>query len=143
MAATLPPATNRRHWGGSEALVGRVALALGVRGWRASELMWGARSAAAIAATIIRTLKTAQADEALVHFLQPIDLALLAATPEPFSPALIIAEQEADAAEDVAEMAMLATATPATKRAYLRRLEAAIGAAQRLRASLLVELDRA
>lgn len=135
-------AARRRHGGGCDALVEQVARALGVRAWRASELMWGTRSVTEQAAVILGVMKRAGAHEAAVHFLQPLDAAIADCAPEGLSPQLFLEEQTADGQEDVAEVALLAHRSPETLRAYLKAVERNQAALQRMQAALAAELDR-
>lgn len=122
----------RRHWGGSDALVNQVAAELGCSRAKAASLMWGTNSAAAIAARIIRALKRAGADETLLRFAQPIDEAMQAAAPAALSGDLFIVEQEADGAEDAAEVAYLAQPNPDTAQSFIRRAQRAAAALNHL-----------
>lgn len=122
----------RRHWGGSDALVSKVAAELGCSRAKAGSLMWGDNSAAAIAARIIRALKRAGADETLVRFTQPIDEALHEITPTELTTDLFLAEQQVDGEEDSAELAYLAAPNRDTAVSFLRRARKAGAALNRL-----------
>jgi len=63
-----------------------VARALGTNRRAAGVMLWGPLNLARRCARVIDALKAAGADEALVRFLQPIDLAIRAAQPPSLPP---------------------------------------------------------
>lgn len=133
MTATLHLSSPRRHTGGSDSLPVRIATALGISRHKAEGELWGPLSAAHRAAAIIHALKAAGADEALVRFIQPIDLALHDVQPEVLRRELLLAEQEADGAEDVAQTSFLTSQDFAHAKLYVRRCDESIAATTRLR----------
>jgi hypothetical protein len=122
----------RRHWGGSDALVAKVAAELGCSRAKAGTLMWGPNSAAALAARIVAALKRAGADETLVRFLQPLDEAMTAARPVDLNSDLFLVEQEADGDEGSAEVAYLAAPNRDTAQSFIRRAQRAAAALNQL-----------
>lgn len=133
MTASLRLSPTRRHQGGCDSVPLRIAAALGISPRKAEHELWGPLNAAHRAADIIRTLKAIGADDTLVRFIQPIDLAIRDAQPEALRRELVLAEQEADGAEDVAESAFLTCQDLAHAKAYVRRCDETIAATTRLR----------
>lgn len=64
-----------------DVLPAAVAQALGISSRAAASALWGPLNLARRCARVIAALKAAGADEALVRFIQPIDLAIHAAQP--------------------------------------------------------------
>jgi len=69
----------------SEVLPTAVARALGTSRQAAEAALWGPKNLARRCARVIAALKAAGADEALVRFIQPIDLAIQSAQPAALS----------------------------------------------------------
>jgi hypothetical protein len=69
----------------SDVLPTAVARALGTSRHAAEAALWGPKNLAHRCARVIAALKAAGADEALVRFIQPIDLAIRSAQPAALS----------------------------------------------------------
>jgi len=86
-ADAASPRSHANAWGqgpvarNSDVLPAAVVRALGTSPRAAADLLWGPLNLARRCARVIAALKTAGADEALVDFIQPIDLAIHAAQP--------------------------------------------------------------
>lgn len=140
MTASLQLSSNRRHQGGCDSLPVRVAAALGISRHKAEQELWGPLNAANRAADIIRALQAAGDHAALVKFIQPIDLAIHAAQPEPLRRDLVLAEKTADGAEDLAETAFLTCQDLPHAKTYIRRCDEEIASLTRLRNAVAAKL---
>jgi hypothetical protein len=95
------------------------------------------------AATFIRALHQLGDHVRLCRLMAPLDAALAEATPPALTAELFLEEQRTDGAEDVAELDLAQHMDPEHKKAYLRRLDAAIAASQKLRRAVAASLEPA
>jgi len=150
MTATLPGSAPERNggtrvprrWmaGRSDPVCRLAAPALGLTPKSAEHRL---RNCFVEAALFIKALHQLGDHTRLCRLIAPIDAALAEATPPALTAELFLEEQQADSAEDVAELACVQAMTPEHKRAYLRRLDAAIATSQKLRRAVAASLEPA
>lgn len=132
---TLRPQPWRRESPSSDSLVVRVGKALGWRESTTSQRLWGPDSLNQRCARVVVVFRTAGADEALQRWLAPIDLARTGEAPR-LTDELRIEEEQADAAEAVAQVAYDRCESRETAAALVRKLDAEIASSVKLRHAL-------
>lgn len=114
-----------RHYGSHESrAIRHAAMALGITPAAMGERV-RQRGIHLQVAELIRSAVLTGDHRLAERLFVPIECARLGLVPEPVTPELLDAEQRADAAEDVAQVAFLTDRTPANRRAYINALRTA------------------
>ncbi|MGH2671143.1 MAG: hypothetical protein ACRDH5_18875, partial [bacterium] len=132
----------RDHSGGAGALVQRLARRIGYTPATMSQKLWGPQRLNLQVVEVIHECRRGAQDELLYRWLKPILDAYSSTEAPPLVPATWNLEQEADAHEDIAELAYTLEPTDVNLDRLIRALDRQVLRSTALRDALVVEQQR-